>query len=616
MPKSVNPIGWIARELIMSRETVRIGGASGFWGDSQIAVPQLIERGNVQYLVFDYLAELTMSLLAAARNRNPEAGYAADFVEQIKPHLGAILGGGIRVVSNAGGVNPENCAAALRAIAAELGYSPRIAVVKGDDVLPLIPELRGAGIREFHSGREMPPEITTANAYLGAMPIKRALDAGADIVITGRCVDSAVTLGVLMHHFSWSPHDLDKLAMGSLAGHIIECGCQATGGLHTDWQKVPDWANIGYPVIEASADSTFVVTKPSETGGLVYVPAIAEQILYEVGDPARYVLPDVVCDFSCVQLVQQGENRVAVNGARGLPATDTYKVCATYPDGFRAVAQLTVVGFDAAAKARRTAEAILERTRTLFAHNGLDDYADTLIEILGDEAGYGPHASGHRMREAVMRLAVSHSSKEALQMFAREIAPAGTSWSPGTTGITGRPSVSRILKQFSFLLDKARVPVKVSIGETEIADAASSLDPAHGDQCVDANIPLMALEIAAKAPSEDSFLVSVPLVRVAYARSGDKGDTCNIGVIARTPQLAPYLASQLEAEKVKAYLSHLVKGNVTRYEVPGIHAFNFLCEGALGGGGMASLRNDPFGKSMGQILLSMPVDIPRELIEA
>ncbi len=599
----------------MTRETVRIGGASGFWGDSQIAIPQLLERGEVQFLVFDYLAELTMSLLAAAHSRNPEFGYAADFVEQLKPHLGSILDGGIKVVSNAGGVNPEGCAAALRAIAAELGYSPKIAVVKGDDVLPLLPELRLAGVKEFHSGREMPQEITTANAYLGAVPIKRALDAGADIVITGRCVDSAVTLGVLMHCFSWSSSDLDKLAMGSLAGHLIECGCQATGGLHTDWSKVPDWANIGYPIIEARADSSFVVTKPAGTGGLVYVPAIAEQMLYEVGDPARYILPDVVCDFTGVHLVQEGENRVAVSGARGLPPTNTYKVCATYPDGFRAVAQLTIVGFEAAAKARRTAEAILERTRTLFARKGLDDYTDTLIEILGDETSYGPHASTHCMRDAVMRLAVSHSSKEALQIFAREIAPAGTSWSPGTTGVTGRPSVSRVLKQFSFLLDKERVPVTITVGQTELTDVIVDHDAANVAQDIQADDAPKGHRLASTTSVEGATLITVPLIVAAYARSGDKGDTCNIGVIARSPQLLPYLVEQLDEEKVRVFLSHVVKGRVTRYDVPGIHALNFLCEGALGGGGMASLRNDPFGKSMGQILLSMPVTVPQEFLD-
>lgn len=583
---------------------VRIGGASGFWGDSQTAIPQLLQGGDVQFIVFDYLAELTMSLLAAARARNPDMGWAGDFVEQLRPHLTEISRRGIRVVSNAGGVNPSGCAAALQKAAAESGVSLRIAVVEGDDVLELIPSLREEGVREFQTGASMPEKVATANAYLGATPIRAALDAGADVVITGRCVDSAVTLGVLMHAFDWGADDYHKLAQGSLAGHIIECGCQATGGLHTDWRKVPDWANMGYPVIEADASGSFVVTKPPDTGGLVSVPSIAEQVLYEVGDPARYILPDVVCDFTRVSLTQLDAEHVRVEGARGLPPTDSYKVCATYPDGFRATAQLTVVGFEAAAKATRTAQAVLARTRRLFAEAGLADYSATLIEILGAETSHGPHASGAQTHEAVMRLAVAHPDKLALDIFAREIAPSGTSWAPGTTGQAGRPTVSRVLKQYSFLLDKARVPVRV-----RLEDRSIDIPPPHGEP-----LPQRQPDERAVGQSVAEELATVPLIRAAWARSGDKGDQCNVGVIARSAQLVEHLRRELSPERVKAYLAHLVKGEVSRFEVPGLNAFNFLLDRALDGGGMASLRNDPWGKGMAQILLTMPVRVPARLV--
>lgn len=584
---------------------IRLGCASGFWGDSQIAIPQLLHGGNVQFIVFDYLAELTMSLLAAARAKNSELGYAVDFVEQQRPNLGEVLRRGVKLVSNAGGVNPAGCAAAMAKLAAELGFSPRIAVVEGDDVLSLAPALRAEGVREFQTGKPLPEKLLTASAYLGAIPIKRALDNGADIVITGRCVDSAVTLGVLMHSFGWADDEYDKLAMGSLAGHIIECGCQATGGLHTDWRNVPDWANIGYPVVEATREGGFVITKPEGTGGIVSVPALAEQILYEVGDPARYILPDVVCDFTQVQLTQAGKDRVAVTGARGLPPTPTYKVCATYPEGFRATAQLTIVGFEAAAKAQRTAETVLARTRGLFREASFADYSGTVIEILGAETGHGPHATRFPIREAVMRLAVSHSDKRALEVFAHEIAPAGTSWSTGTTGVGGRPGVSRVLKQYSFLLDKGRVPVHVTLdGERQpvLIPRGQALAPRE---------PTRAKGIAHR--TDAGKFVTVPLIAVAWARSGDKGDSCNVGVIARSPELLEYLRHDLTEERVRDYLSHLVKGKVTRYDVPGLNAFNFLCEEALGGGGMASLRNDPWGKGMAQILLTMPVSVPARL---
>ena len=589
----------------MALSTVRIGGASGFWGDSQTALPQLLHAGNVQFIVFDYLAELTMSLLAAARAKQPEMGYAGDFIAQLRPNLGEVLSQGVKLVSNAGGVNPAGCAAAVAQLAAELGLALRVAVVEGDDVLPLTDTLRAEGLREFQSGKPLPDKLATSSAYLGAIPIRESLDAGADIVITGRCVDSAVTLGVLMHAFGWQHSEHDKLAMGSLAGHIIECGCQATGGLHTDWRNVPDWAGIGYPIVEAKADGSFVVTKPEGTGGLVCVPVVGEQMLYEVGDPARYILPDVVCDFTEVELTQAGPNRVAVRGAKGLPPTDTYKVCATYPDGFRATAQLTIVGFEAVAKCERTAQAILERTRRLFREAGYADYTDTLIEVIGAETGHGPHASRSPIQEAVMRLAVAHTDKRALELFAREVAPAGTSWATGTTGVGGRPSPSRVLKQYSFLLAKSRVPVRVVV-DGEVRQVEIPAGRALETRQV-ASVP------SAHAP-EATEVVTVRLIDLAYARSGDKGNSCNVAVIARSPELLEPLRRELTAERVRDYLAHLVKGKVTRYDVPGIGAFNFLLEDALAGGGMASLRNDPWGKGMAQILLTMPVTVPAYLV--
>jgi hypothetical protein len=354
----------------MNDKVIRIGGASGVWGDSSVGAPQLVRLGGIDYLVFDYLAELTMSILAAARAKDPALGYATDFVSvTMKAILKDVAAQGIRVISNAGGVNPRACAGALAALAEEQGLQVTIAVVQGDDVMPLVPQLRAtdpvgwaaalpadaAPAADMQGGRlVLPDRLLTANAYLGALPIKQALDDGAQIVVTGRCVDSAVTLGALMHEFGWSADDFDRLAQGSLAGHIIECGCQATGGLHTDWEDVPDWAHMGYPVIECSADGSFVVTKPAGTGGLVNTAVIAEQMLYEIGDPQRYLLPDVSCDFSQVTLRQTGEHRVRVQGARGLAPGPAYKVSATYMDGFRCSAQLTIVGLDAARKARRT----------------------------------------------------------------------------------------------------------------------------------------------------------------------------------------------------------------------------------------------------------------------
>ncbi len=600
--------------MTAKNKTVRIGGASGFWGDSSVGAPQLVASGQIDYLVFDYLAELTMSILAGARLKKPELGYATDFVTvAMRAVLRDVIDKGIRVVSNAGGVNPQGCADALAAVAAELGVPLRIAVVTGDDVLPLIPGLREADppVRELQSGAAMPAKVLTANAYLGALPVKAALDAGAQVVITGRCVDSAVTLGILMHEFGWAPDAYEQLAAGSLAGHILECGCQATGGLHTDWDTVPDWAHIGYPIVECQPGGGFVVTKPAGTGGKVVPAVVGEQMLYEIGDPGAYLLPDVICDFTQVRMAQVGENRVEVQGARGRAPTDTYKVSATYLDGFKTSAHMTIIGFDAAAKAQRTGEAIFTRTSELLKENGLEPYTETNIELIGAESCYGPHARASQAREVVLRLSATHVRKEALQLLAREVAPAGTSWAPGTTGFGGgRASASPSIRQYAFLLGKSRVlPVMHLDGQpTEIA-----VPPGSGDALRAA--AAQATPSAAQAdPADAADCVEVPLIRIAFARSGDKGDISNIGIIARHPELLPVLRAQLTEAAVAGWLAHLVKGKVTRYEVPGIGAFNFVCENALGGGGMATLRNDALGKGMAQIVLGMPVRIPVRLL--
>ena len=591
----------------MSGRIIRIGGASGFWGDSMVAAPQLVERGRLDYLVFDYLAETTMAILAGARRKRPELGYATDFVDiAMKSVLPEVVRQGIKVVANAGGINPQGCADALSALAASMGLSPRIAVVTGDDVSGEMPRLRAAGVADMFTGEALPERILSANAYLGALPIAQALAEGADIVITGRCVDSAVTLGPLICEFGWAADDHDLMAAGSLAGHIIECGCQATGGLHTDWEAVPDWPNIGYPVLECAADGSFIVTKPEGTGGAVLRAAVAEQLLYEIGDPAAYVLPDVACDFSHVAIEQEGPERVRVTGARGYAPPATYKVSATMLDGFRCAGSMVIVGIDAVAKARRTGEAVLSRIRAILKRLGMPDYARTAIELFGAETLYGPHARTGQSREVMVRIVADHPMREALEIFAREIAPSGTSWSPGTTGpAAGRPSPSPLIKPFSFLLDKAEVPVSVLIGGREIAVEIPSGGAA----------PPGRAAVAPPAPYQrpDEAHVEVPLIRLAFARSGDKGNLANIGIVARRPDLLPLIWAEVTPDAVGRYFAHLAGGPVERFHLPGIAGINYVVHDALAGGGPASPRMDPLGKGMGQMLLDLPVSVPRSL---
>ena len=385
---------------------VRIGCGAGFWGDSDSGAAQLVERGNIDYLVFDFLAEITMSLLTRARQKDPELGYAVDFVSKVMRRLlKDIVARKIKVVTNAGGVNPRGCQKALEALMRELGVTARVAVVLGDDVSGSIESLRAQGVREMFDGRELPQKVTSANAYLGARAIANALDAGADIVITGRCVDSAVVLGPLMHEFGWQDTDYDRLAGGSLLGHLVECGCMGTGGVFSDWDQVPGWDDMGYPIIECHADGSGVLTKPEGTGGLVTPPVAAEQMLYEIGDPRAYLLPDVCCDWTGVTLSQVGPDRVLVSGARGSAPSTSYKVCATYQDGWRATTSLTVVGGDAAGKARRVADAIIDKSGRLLRERNLPPFLDTSVEVVGSGEMYGAQAGAAPAREVMLKIA-------------------------------------------------------------------------------------------------------------------------------------------------------------------------------------------------------------------
>lgn len=579
----------------MSR-ILRIGGASGAWGDSVEGPIQLARSGQVDVLSFDYLAEMTMSLLARARAKDPEGGWATDFVDvAMRAILPEVAKHGLRILSNAGGLNPAACASALHRLCEEMNVPLRIAIVEGDDVLEQI--------KAAAPERAPAPALVSANAYLGAFPVAHALNQGAQVVITGRCVDSALPLAACIHAFGWQPDDWDRLAAGSLAGHLLECGPQGSGGLHTDWEKVERWEDIGYPIAECRDDGRFVMTKPQGTGGLVTPAVIAEQMLYEIGDPSAYVLPDVVCDFTNVTLSQLGPDRVQVSNVRGRPRTSTYKVSATCQQGWRGVTSLTFIGIDAARKAERTAAAIVARAQRRLKEAQLADFDRVHVEALGAETIYGPHSRARTSREVVMRLVVDHARREAIELFAREIGAAGISWAPGTTGMSGRPKPMPIFRLQSLFVPKSAVPVTVSYeGQRSAVDVATSGtdDP-----------PPLTHSPGASSPASDA--ITVPLIKLAYARSGDKGDTANIGVIARDPGFLPYIDAALSEERVAEYFAHLVTGDVTRFAVPGINGFNFLMTEALDGGGMASPRIDPLAKGMAQMLLDLPIPVPAEL---
>jgi len=602
----------------MTEKMIRIAGASGFWGDAVRATPQLLKDENVDFIVYDYLAEITMSIMARARAKDPDAGYALDFVSAaMKPNLKEIARQGVRVVSNAGGVNPQACANALRVVIADLGLSLKVACILGDDLIGQRDKVAAHGYKEMFSGDDFPEveKVASINAYLGAFPVARALKEGADIVVTGRCVDSAVTLGACIDAFGWSRDDLDQLAMGSLAGHILECGPQATGGNFTDWELSNNLENIGYPIAAIKADGSFVCSKPAGTGGLISVGTIAEQMVYEIGDPQAYILPDVVCDFSNVTLTEVGENLVEVRGATGLPAPDTYKVCSTYADQFRGGTTMTFYGFDADKKANKLAAAIFTASRRTLKMFGLEDYSETSVELIGAESQYGANTAVANCRELSMKIAVKHADPAGISILLKECVGLALATPPGLSGFAGaRPKPSPVVRLFSFALPKGNMPIQIEFDGSYI-DCPDTLGTAlNRDQIIRPQPPT-------KIPDADR--VEVPLIKLALARSGDKGNKANVGIIARDPEYLPYIYAALTEQVVAERFAHFLPQGaaqqsacyVERYLMPGSNAINFLIHDVLGGGGMASIRNDAQGKGFGQLMLDAPIRVSAAIAE-
>lgn len=447
---------------------LRIANGQGFWGDSVDAPRRLVEEGPLDYLTLDYLAEVTMSIMQKARQRDPRAGYATDFVELIRDILPTLRKNGIRVVANAGGVNPDGCREALIALARQQGASGlRIGTVTGDDILPRLDELITTGVPfvNLDDGRpftEVRERVLSANVYISSFPGAEALRRGADIVVSGRSTDPGLVLAPLIAEYGWRADAWDLLAGGTIAGHILECGAQCTGGNFSRWWEVTGWDHLGYPIAEVAPDGTFVVTKHAGTGGLVSVDTVAEQLVYEMGDPARYLTPDCVADFSSIRLEPDGEDRVRVSGITGGPATDTYKVSISYLEGYKAVGQLTVSGPDAEAKARICAEAIWGR----LARSGVT-FEQTLTEFVGVDACHGPITRGNATPgEIVLRVGVKDRSRAKVNRFGKELAPLVTTGPPGVTGFAGgRPKATEVLGYWPALIPKRLVSPHVVVEE-------------------------------------------------------------------------------------------------------------------------------------------------------
>jgi hypothetical protein len=574
----------------------------------------LAREPDLDYLTMDYLAEVSMSILAMQRERDRQAGFARDFVEVIRslaPYWSA--GGRCRLIVNAGGLNPRGCAEASREALEKAGCrSMRIGVVSGDDVVgivrtaandPTSPEFRnldtGTAINDVAN------RLVTANAYLGAAPIVEALAGGADIVITGRVADPSLVVAACKHHFGWSETDFDRLAGATVAGHLIECGTQVTGGISTDWLDVQDATHIGFPIVEVADDGSCIVTKPRGTGGCVTPQTVKEQLVYEIGDPANYLSPDVTVSFLSLVVEDLGNDRVLVRGASGGPHPGTYKVSATFRDGYRSAGMLTIFGRNAVEKARRAGESVVQRVREA----GFE-LRDSVVECLGSGAcagGVVGALAGNACEESgvfletVLRVAVEADSRQAVESFSREFMPLITAGPQGTTGYAeGRPRIHPLIRYWPCLIARdAITPLVDTITTEDTSPSRSVVQPAN--ECLPMRLECSPDE---RLPSRTPSRSGPPtLYDIACARSGDKGANANVGVIARSSEAWEFLQAWLTAARVAEFFAPLQVTSVVRFELPNLEALNFILRDVL----RCSLRTDAQGKTLGQVLLEMPL---------
>ena len=607
----------------MVERIVRIANAGGYWGDDPYALRRQVQGPlALDYISIDYLAEVTMSILQKQKLKDAKAGYARDFITQIEPLLKELLRKRIKVITNAGGVNPRACAEALAIVAQAQGLELRIAVVEGDDLVPRMDELRSLGVdfRNLETGESFEPyadKLLSGNAYFGAGVVAAALQGDPDIVLCGRVTDTGITLGPLIHAFGWAVDDWDRLASGIVAGHLIECGAQATGGNFTDWPKVPSFADMGYPILECAADGSFVLTKHPGSGGLVTCQTAREQLLYEMGDPRGYLTPDVIADFSTIRLEQEGPDRVRVSGVRGRPPTDLLKVSLALADGYKASGAIILSGPDARAKASAFARIFWERCSNELGKSGLAPLEHTCTEAIGDDVTHRGLTPEHVPVEILLRLSARSAQKPSLEVFRKLLPALILSGPPGVAVTGGAPSISEVVSYWPALIPRDTAQPRVQLLEER---GAGELKPVLSTGPIQWASPT-GVAGSATPPSDPWSPVSaagpmirVPLLRIAHARSGDKGDTANIGLIGRSAECYAWMREHILAIQVKRWFRTLCQGQVERYLVPNLWALNFLLEESLGGGGTRSLFLDAQGKTLSQALLRCEVEIPAGLL--
>lgn len=595
------------------KQVLKIGNAGGYWGDDPRALYRQIMGGHLDYVSMDFLAEITMSIMQKQRSRDPESGYARDFLPMVESVFPKILKDRTKIITNAGGVNPEACAEAVATLAAKLGLKPKIAVVYGDDILDQLGPLKAKGcafanMETNRSFSEIEKNISAANVYFGAAPVVEALKWDPDIIITGRVTDTGITVAPMVHEFGWSLKDFDKLAAGIVAGHILECGSQATGGNFSDWQLVKSFRNMGYPMVEVSPDGSFVVTKHPDTGGLVSVDTIREQLFYEMGNPKAYLTPDVVADFSTIRLEGAGPDRVKVTGVKGYEPTPFYKVSMAYADGAKSVGDIAICGPNARKKAEAFAQVFWDRAGT--------DFAATETEFFGYNAFHRSMTPAEEGNEIILRLGARDPDQKKLKAFGKVVPSVILGGPPGVTILGGVPKIHEIVSYWPALMPKTAINPKVALFDAGYQDVKDVLTTETGNfalknpetqTAVKASRPVLEVTTAAKT--------GTMLYEIALARSGDKGDTANIGLMARSRKAYEFLEQHVTAQWVKDLFQELCLGKVERCRVENMLGFNFLLENSLGGGGTMTMRADAQGKTFAQALLRQRLAIPADVLK-
>ena len=593
------------------KKMIRIGNAGGYWGDDPDALRRQLSGGPLDYVTMDFLAEITMSILRRQQLKNPELGYARDFVTQLEVCLPLIAAGGVKVITNAGGINPAGLGRKIQAMIRERGLSLKVGVVYGDDISGRLDELTRVGEKftNMENGAAFAPvkdRIIAANVYLGAEPVVAALAAGCDIIVTGRVTDTGITLAPMIHEFGWAMDDWDLMAAGIVAGHIIECGAQASGGNLTDWRDVRSFRDIGYPIIEMAPDGTFTVTKHKGTGGLVCAKSVKEQLVYEMGDPGQYISPDGVAFFDTIEVCELGPNRVGISGVRGGPAPEMFKVSMAYEDGWKADGEVLVCGPDVRDKAKVISD--------VFWRKAGHKFAKTNTALVGAGSIWPPHLAHCEPDEIYLRFGVADPDPKKIEDFAKAL-PALILAGPSGMAVStrGRPRAQQVVAYWPALLRRDRVAAEVLTLAVDGSETQRRIEfPVRGDGGEPVRSGIRPRPLTGAAAMSKPKLVA--LRRLCYARSGDKGDTSNIGVLARSPRIYAWLAGYLTAARVKKFFGPMVRGKVTRYRLDNLEGFNFLLEGALGGGGTTSLLVDPQGKTLSQALLQMEVEVPSSLL--